>query len=124
MAVKTTWEENGVHWQLTGVVPFQQILNTIEGFYNDVRSDRAKYQLINASKLDAFEVTERDMKCVAAFDYGASKTIKNLKVACVANNPENKKVFELYIEGSRNLNSSWKFQIFDNLETAREWVES
>lgn len=123
MAVKTTWKDGGVYWQLTGVVPFQEILKTIEGFYHDVRSDSAKFQIIDASGLNSFKVTERDMKCVAAYDYGASKTIKNLKVACIANKPENRKVFELYIDGSKKLASSWEFRIFESLEEAEDWLE-
>ena len=52
-----------------------------------------------------------------------SKTIKNLKVACIANKPENRKVFELYIDGSKKLASSWEFRILESLEEAEDWLE-
>ena len=39
MSYTTTWEDNGILWQLSGIVSSQEIFEFINTFYADPRSD-------------------------------------------------------------------------------------
>ena len=122
MPYRTYWEENGIYWEFFGEVSAEEINSANEEFYQDYRSKKAKYQLINTLETDDVEWRELDIVEVSAKDIGASRVIPNLKVAFVADNPEIWSKIEKYVDLSATMNSSWKFMGFETMEDARNWL--
>lgn len=122
MAYRTIWEPHGVVWVYSGQVTAEEIESANREFYGDPRSDRTRYQIIDTRQVDGVEWGDRSIKTTAAQDSGAERTLKNVKVAYVATDPEIVSMMEGYVEISKALNSSWTFQGFEDLESAREWV--
>ena len=124
MPYRTTWEKHGIMWEFYGDVTAQEIEDANDAFYSDERSDTAKYQIVDATKVSSVEWSERDIKVIAAYDIGAARVIKNLKVAYVAVDEEITGKLEKYIDISRKLNSSWQLKGFQNFSSAKAWVVS
>lgn len=124
MPYRTMWEPNGIVWEFYDDVTAQEIEDANDEFYGDPRSDRARYQIIDAANVTSVEWTERDITVAAAYDIGAEHAIKHLRVAYVARNPEIVSKLEKYIEIARKLNKTWQFQGFADVSEARKWVEA
>lgn len=121
MAHKTTWEENGIHWEYFGVVTLQEVAQSNTEFYCDDRSDAAKYQIFDGIAVEEFVGTEEEARMIAAIDLGASRSITDLKVALIV--PDSAlDLAKQYIASSKELKSPWSFRIFPSVEEARKWV--
>ena len=66
MPYHTNWEPRGIVWEFYGDVTAQEIEEANDNFYRDERSDTAKYQIIDATKVTSVEWSERDIKVIAA----------------------------------------------------------
>lgn len=124
MPYQTHWEPRGIVWRFYGDVTAQEISNANDEFYTDERSDRAKFQIIDALEVRSVEWSELDIGITAAYDIGADRIIKKIRVAYIATDPEIIEKLEKYIEISRLLNSSWQFEGFRNANDARMWINS
>ncbi|MAT97040.1 MAG: hypothetical protein CL608_07855 [Anaerolineaceae bacterium] len=124
MPYQTTWEKHGIMWEFFGDVTAQEIEEANDEFYRDGRSDTAKYQIIDALRVTSVEWSERDIKMIAAYDIGAARVIKNLKVAFVVVDKEFTDKLEKYMDISRKLNSSWQFKGFQDMNNARAWIDA
>lgn len=124
MPYNTEWENKGIIWKFYDHVSAQEIEDANAEFYGDERSDRSKYQIIDALNVSSLEWNEIDIASAAAHDIGAERIIKNMKVAYVAKDEDIIAKLEKYIDISKRLNSSWKFKGFEDLLQAKKWVES
>jgi len=124
MPYKTKWEPNGIIWEFYDYVTAQEISMANDEFFSDQRSDRARFQIIDASRVTGVEWEERNIREAAAYDLGAETILKNIKVAYVATDDKIIDKLEKYIDISKRLNSSWKFKGFGDMESAQEWVSS
>ena len=122
MPYRTHWHERGILWEFYGDVTAQEIEEANDAFYRDARSDLAKYQIIDARAVTSVEWQDRDIQATAAYDIGAEATIKNVKVAYVAHDAGIMNKLEKYADLSRRLNSSWRFQGFDDIDEAKAWA--
>ena len=122
MPFRTHWEDHGIVWTYHGDVTAREIADANDGFYSDERSERIRYQIIDARDVTSVEWSDRDIAMTAGYDIGAERSIKEVKVAYVAVNADIVAKLEKYIAISRTLNSSWQFRGFDTLANAREWV--
>lgn len=124
MSYKTLWENNGVCWQLSGIVTAQEILDSNNEFYQDPRSDTCKYQLVDCTRLEKFELDDSTMKELAAMDYAASLSVKKLKIALVGKTSHITDIYQQYINHSDNHETTWTTKMFDNMESARNWLST
>lgn len=124
MPYRTTWEPEGIVWEFEGDVTAEEIQRANAEFYGDERSDSSKYQIIDATDVTSVEWTEIDINVTAAYDIGADRSVKNLKVAYVARDEEIVELLEKYVGISRRMNSSWKFEGFRDMSSARAWAAS
>ncbi len=122
MPFKTIWEDRGVLFDFIGVVTAQEIVNAQELFYGDERSDSSKYILFDISSIEQLLIGKQDINLFAARDAGASKSLLSLKVALIAKDQNMKSLLQKYIEVSLTVNSSWTFEIFDDIVDARKWI--
>lgn len=122
MPYQTNWSPFGVTWVFYDDVSAEEIREANEAFYNDPRSETARYQVIDARRVNYLEWDEKEIKETSAVDYGSSKVIPDLKVAFVANKEAVWEAIEKYLDISKKLNSSWEFEKFLYIEDAHSWV--
>ncbi|MCK5648432.1 MAG: hypothetical protein KAI22_06085 [Gammaproteobacteria bacterium] len=124
MAHITNWEEQGVSWQLSGVVTSQEIFDFTNEFYENPKSDAVSYQIVDCLNVERFELGSETMLEIAALDYAASLSICRIKVALVGKDPLVKKINQEYLEYSAGFNSNWIIKNFENMNDARIWVST
>lgn len=122
MAYIAKWEDDGFVREFYGVVSSSEVLRSDREFYEDPRSDTAKYQITDFSNAQPGDVDDTDITKIAALDIGASVAIPNLKVAFVTSDEYVKALCEKYIELSQVANETWEFKIFEDMQSARRWV--
>ncbi len=93
-------------------------------FSNHEWSEKARYQIFDGADIDRILLSHSDILFNAAADIGASRYLKDVKIALVSSNIEARTTFQKYISACETADISWSFRIFDTLEEARDWTES
>lgn len=122
MSYQTNWGSTGITWVFYDDVSAAEIRRANEEFFLDQRSETARYQIIDARRVNYLEWKEQEIKETSAIDFGALPVIPDLKVAFVATKPEVILAIDKYLEVSKRLNSSWHFEKFQYLQDAQQWV--
>jgi len=122
MSYTTTWEDYGILWQLSGIVTSDELFKFTNAFYSDPRSDDIKYQIVDCSHIEKFDLDGETIMEVASLDAAASLSIKKIKVALVGKAKHVKKINREYSEHSQSFSSNWIIKIFDDIDSARLWV--
>lgn len=122
MPYQTHWQDRGIVWEFHGFVTADEIEAANQEFYNDPRSDRAKYQIIDARDVTGVEWSDQDITTTAAHDLGAGQVVRDVRVASVSRDPAIIEKLDKYTGILRRMNSSWQFGTFGDLEAAREWA--
>ena len=122
MSYTRAWEEEGVVTIFSGTVTMEEVFNADKEFYADSRSDVSKYQITDFSGITPELTTDADIQKVAAFDAGSSMSIPFLKVVLITKDQHVKSLCQKYIDFSRLLNTTWKFNICEDMQSARKWV--
>jgi len=116
------WEKNGVVTTYHGVVNADEVLEADRSFYNDPRSDAARYQITDFTQGIPGVIDDKDINNIAAYDIGATYSIPSLKVALITNDPNVKSLCQKYINRMKEANDRWEFMIFQDRKDARKWV--
>ncbi len=124
MPHKITWEENGILFKFTGTVDFKELYEAFGQFYGDQKSELAKYQLVDFSDLEKFDISNNVPKMFAAMDNVESSYVKNVKVAIVSTTPESDAVNRRYMESLAESGSSWRAAMFKDISSARAWIDT
>jgi len=121
----TEWEPEGILWTYSGHVTADEIMAANMEFYDDLRSELARYQLVDAREVTSLEWDPTEIAKTAAFDKGAeATTVKDVRVAYVTLDPAIRGKIERYADISRQLETSWEFRGFEDLDAARAWATS
>jgi hypothetical protein len=120
MAYTTEWETQGVLWRYSGIVDGTELINSNLDIYGDERFDQMKYQIVDLTRVSAFNVTRDEMLKIAAYDRAASLSNPFVKVAVVAKITAIKALTVLY--DAENIKSPWETRIFDTVDQARAWI--
>ena len=124
MPFTITWEKRGAVTSYYGIVDFHEVFEADRHFNSDPRSDNARYQIIDFTQATPGVVDEDEIKYIAAMDYGASLSIHRLNLALVAIDPYIRKLCNQYINKCMKKNMTWKFMLFEDMESARIWAAS
>lgn len=122
MPYTTEWENQGIHWHYWGEVSGEELIQSNLEIYGDERFDRMKYQIVDLTGVDSFDVTHDDMLKMAAYDRAAARSNPSVKVAVIAHIATIKSLTTLY--DAENQQSPWETRMFDTVEEARFWTES
>ena len=123
MPCRTTWERRGILWEFHGEVTGREIDHVNNRFMKDARRHDVSYQLIDARDVTGTDWTARDAHLIAAKDFGTNLKVKDLKLAFVVSEPSFLALVHEYIKQSEDMESSWEFRLFDDIESARAWVD-
>jgi hypothetical protein len=117
----TRWEPRGVVWKFAGRVTGHELLSANHEIYGDARFDEMRYQIVDLTEVEVFDVTEEDMLVVAANDRAAARSRANVRVAVATADEMVRQLSEMY-EGATSP-SPWTQRVFDSVSAAREWIE-
>lgn len=120
----TSWEKEGIYCTHNGIVTHQEIFDFNNEFYGDSRSDSALYQIVDLLDIEGIEFDEVTMHQISYMDYASSKSINGLKVAFICKAPDVVEQLNSYIQNSIKLQTTWSFEIFDDIRSARDWVKN
>jgi len=116
------WEGEGVFLHFSKTLDLGDITRCNDEMYKDARLDNADYQIWDFTEVENIKMDADEAKVPAVIDKGASVSIPNLKIALVAINEDVIELCYQYIETSTKLHSTWKFQVCQKLEDARNWI--
>ena len=122
MPVVTNWEPEGLVFIASGVITAEEILAINFDFLDVPEGVIPRYQIIDATKAERFELDKLDLVNISADDLSVSRKYPDIKVAMVAGKQNVKEVFMEYMKISWAINTSWEIRIFDSMATAREWL--
>ena len=120
MSYSTTWEESGVVWTFHGKVTGDEVLQANREIYGDPRFDRLRYQIVDLTGVESFDVTEDDMAVIAAHDRAAARSKPHVRIAVAAEDEIIKDLSAFY--DAVMVGAPWHQRIFDSMSEAREWA--
>ncbi len=127
MPFKYIWEDRGFYSKFWGTILDRdiEIKNMyFSGMYfsGDPRSDNCRYQILDASEVEEFVLSDFEINKMASNDIGIGFYVKKFSVVLVSSKPIIRDAFQRYIQTCIRSNVTWKFHICDTLEQAREWL--
>jgi hypothetical protein len=120
MPYSTAWTKRGVTWTYWGTVSGEELLRSNREVYVDRRFSEIRFQIIDLTRVDRFEVTADEMDSLAASDHTAALMNPSVRVA-VAAKDELIRLLSLRYE-AQSSDSPWSQQIFDTVAEARRWA--
>ena len=118
----TEWKNKGLRITFTGIVIGREFLQLAKGIYDDRRFGELRYQLVDFSSAESFDMTESQTKNLAYMDMAAAKSNPDSRVAIVAHQDIIKKLAGIYASYSEL--SPWETRIFDTRQEAEQWLSS
>ncbi len=124
MPHQLTWENKGVLSQYSG--PFTEAIHAegLHKLFGDPRIDNIKYIIGDYSDVNGSLLTEEYVDYPVAITTGAALYLRDLKVALVARDTNIARLCHQFRQMAKNVNAHWEFQIFEDLEGARKWINS
>lgn len=121
MDYQNVWEEEGVYRKYYGTLTGKIIREAVEKVEGDPRFDRIRYVLNDYLDNTDMNVTEYELKAIAAIDSVASISNKKIKIAQVTTRQD---IIDLVTDYDSQLEeNSYKTRVFSNLADARKWLE-
>ena len=96
----------------------------IFGFYNDERSNYVHHEIFDCSEATEILISKQDALFFAGTDVGRSKSLKEVKLAFVATEPQILELIQIYINAFNRISHKWQFKIFETTREAVNWVET
>ena len=107
-------------WTFRGKVTGYEVLQANREIYGDPRFDRLKYQIVDLTAVEFFDVTEDDMAVIAANDRAAARSKPHVRIAVAAEDEIIKDLSAFY--DAAMVGTPWNQRIFDSMSEAREWA--
>ncbi|MFP4025780.1 MAG: STAS/SEC14 domain-containing protein [Thiohalospira sp.] len=121
MTFTIQWQKKGAFITFRGIVTSQDLIDANNYLLSNANFEQIDYQVFDFSDIEDFQVTTYDMSILGSMDNSQATFNKMMKVAFVT---KDNYVKELITEYKRFMvGTDWKTEIFDDLETAKKWVE-
>ena len=120
MSYAITWSTEGVIWTFSGVLTGEDAIQANLDIYGDPRFDDLRYQIVDISGVERFELSSEALETAAAMDEAAALNNSHIVVAVVAPGQMALLAAQTYKSAMRT--ASWKTEIFGSLEEARDWA--
>lgn len=122
MSYTIAWDNRGVVWTFYGVLTCDDVVQANLDIYGDSRFDELRYQVVDISDVERFDVSADAMEVAASMDEVASLSNPHLVVAVVATGEEGVAVAEMYLADMKD--TSWEVRIFPSMADAGAWIQS
>lgn len=121
MEYKNTWEAKGVYRKYYGTISGGIVREAVDKVEGDPRFDTIRYVLNDYLDSTDVNVTEFELKAIAAIDSIASRTNRQIKIAQVATRQD---IIDLVTRYDNELEeNAYETKVFSNLADARKWLE-
>ena len=120
MSYQTIWTDRGVEWIYHGTVTGKEIIQSNEEIYGDPRFDDLRYQLVDLTQVERFEVSDKEMRQMAYLDAAAARTNPRIRLAVIATGESGRSVFDAYAKNIKN--PVWKHELFSSRKNAEDWL--
>lgn len=117
-----SWKQHGIVWHYSGVLTGNDLLQSNFDIFGDERFDDIRFQIVDLTKVDRIEVTEKLMRKVAHLDMAAARSNPRVKVAVISNSDAATKLNEYYDKYCDD-KSPWETRVFSSIEEAESWVK-
>jgi hypothetical protein len=124
MPFDIVWENRECHIRLYGEISDEEIFRIRASLLGDPRLDRMKSYIFDMLEVTASDLSARNLKQFAFMDLAANKIRSDINGAFVVSNPEFRDQVISYLSTSRAIRNKWQQQVFDNMEKARQWLDS
>lgn len=122
MTHTTTWEENGIYWDIYDVLESDEVIEFNEELSDNGRLEELSYFIWEATKVTNINIDKDDANLAAIFSKSINEYNKKMKGAFIVHDSGLQALVQEYINHSDALGSTWTFMLFDNIEDARKWV--
>ena len=122
MPHKTEWKHNGVVINFFGTLKAQEVLEINSILYGDSRFEEMEYQLFDFLEVKELIASNIDAKVIGTLDKQASIWNNHIKGALITTNPRLIELISIYTDVIKDTN--WQVKIFNDLESANEWIRS
>lgn len=118
MSHTMAWEEKGVYWKYSGDVSGQEIVDASAVIYGDPRFDTITYKLVDFLDATSMSLSDQEIAVIAHQHKAAEISNPRVKNAIVMTfGADLAEKFAAFFT-----DSSWEVKVFDDLETANQWV--
>ena len=124
MGYSIQWEGNSVRVNYFGTIDNTDIENAHFSLNGDARFYDCRSLVLNLLECNMDDVDVDGLITIIATDLGAAETIKSLKVAMIADAPQNTEKASRYIDQCRRYGYPWDFELFSSMDAAHEWLDS
>jgi len=122
MTHTTTWEPNGIYWDIFGTLDSKEVIEFNEELSDYPGLEKMSYFIWDSTKVKKINADQDDANLSAMFGNLLSQYNKNVKGAFVINDSTLKILVQTYIQESKKMESTWVFMMFENRDEARKWV--
>jgi hypothetical protein len=119
MPAEIIWEERGVRRNYSGVVTATEFLESIFAVQRDPRFDSLAYSILDALDVTGTDVSDFDIKSVAAHSIGALNSNASVKVAILASDPTVLAMAQIFLSPPY---SSYPAEILSTRQAADAWI--
>lgn len=124
MPYELTWESAGVVHRFSGVVTDEELIAATREVNADDRLADVRYQIVDFSTIQTFDVSSAAVRRVAALDLVASITNPDVKVAIITLGAFVRGMSNMYRLGHEAGGGSWATRVFEAEDEARAWAMS
>jgi len=124
MPHRINWKNSNFEAEFFGEVSAAEIDEVNMIFCGDERFDMVRTSIWDMSRITQLTIEFGEIEYAAAFDKGASTSKASLKGAIVVPDSHVRQLVETYLSISNELDNGWDTRLFDNIESARKWIES
>ena len=122
MPYDLSWEPLGVVFRFSGVVSDEDLTASNEEVYANPLLPTMKYQVVDFSTIEKFDVSSATVLAVAASDRIAAETNPDVKVALITSAPFPRSMSNLYSLYHESRGGSWTTEVFEREDDARAWA--
>lgn len=121
MPYSTTWSPRGVTWTFIGTVTGEELMRANREVWDDARFPDIRYQIVDMTRVEHFDVTADVMLELARRDHIAALTNASIRIA-VAAHSDLIRALSLHYEAASS-DSPWTQHMFESLAEAEAWAK-
>jgi hypothetical protein len=123
MTIQINYIDNGAGIEIvaSGIITGADIIEAHKEIYNEENLNKQKYQIIDRTKCEQYNVSPVEVQQIADIDKAASKSNPNIIIAIISPTDLQfgmSRMWEMYVEESRFLT-----EIFRDRKSADAWIE-
>lgn len=122
MTFNIKWDKRIVHVKFRGIVTAQDLIDSNNYLISNANFEKTHNQIFDFLDITDFQITKEDIQIIGTMDKAQAEWNKSMKVAIITKDDSVRKITREYEKILRG--SGWVTQIFENPETAENWMKS